>query len=109
MKPAPLARKLLANRRRAFTLIALLAVVAIIALVAATAQLGAHIIDALEVRTSLASSTEWMTVKSYTNYVRPDAAHFDAGWTEIVRELDLSVLPASDTRYFRLKRTWIRR
>jgi hypothetical protein len=74
---------------------------------AATAQLGAHIIDDLEVRTNLASGNDWTLVKSYTNYVSPEAAHFDAGWTEIAREFDPSVLPATGAQFFRLKRTWI--
>jgi hypothetical protein len=73
---------------------------------AATAQLGAHIIDDLEISTNLAFGKDWTLVKSYTNHVSPDAAHFDAGWTEIAREFDPSVLPVG-AQFFRLKRTWI--
>jgi len=73
----------------------------------AAAQLGTHIVDELQVSTNLASPT-WQVVRSYTNYVSPDAAHFDTGWTEIERALDPSALPAGDTHFFRIRRTWLR-
>jgi len=73
----------------------------------ASAQLGTRIIDDLEVSTRLGSSAEWKLLKSYTNYVSPDAAHFEAGWTELEREFDRSLLPESGAHFFRLKRTWI--
>ena len=73
----------------------------------ASAQLGTRIVDDLEVSTRLGSSAEWKFLKSYTNYVSPDAAHFEAGWTELEREFDSSLLPASGAHFFRLKRTWI--
>jgi len=73
----------------------------------ARAQLGTRIVDELEVSTELGSSTAWTPLKSYTNYVSPDAAHFEAGWTELAREFDSSLLPASGAHFFRLKRAWI--
>ena len=77
-------------------------------LLTATAQLATHIVDELQVSTNLASPTGWMVVRSDTNYVSPDTNQFAAGWTEISRELDPSVLPPGDSRFFRLKRTWLR-
>lgn len=73
----------------------------------ATAQLGVHIIDDLEVSTNLNSGTDWVSVQSYPNYVRPDVVHFEAGWTELPREVDRSRLPAAGPLFFRLKRTWM--
>jgi hypothetical protein len=72
----------------------------------ATAQLGTHIIDDLETSTNLASGTEWIVLRSYTNDVSPDVAHFDAGWKEVPRDFDPSLLAPSQARFFRLKRTW---
>lgn len=74
----------------------------------ATAQMGTHIIDDLEVRTSLSGTMDWTHVQSFTNYVSPDVAHFEAGWTEIPRDIATEWLPAAEAQYFRLKRTWIR-
>jgi hypothetical protein len=71
-----------------------------------TAQMGAHIIDDLEVCTNLAPPIRWTLLKSYTNVVSPDATHFESGWTEVVREIDASLLPEGTSHFFRLKRTW---
>lgn len=73
----------------------------------ANAQLGAHLLDELLVSTNL-SSAAWMPVQTQTNYISPDAAHFENGWTEIVYRLDTSALPASAMHFFELKRTWLR-
>ncbi|HOW66774.1 MAG TPA: M20/M25/M40 family metallo-hydrolase [Candidatus Paceibacterota bacterium] len=73
----------------------------------ADAQVGAQVVDDLEVSTDLDSNTAWERLKFYTNYVTPEAAHFEAGWTAIERELDRSLFPESGARFFRLKRTWI--
>jgi hypothetical protein len=77
------------------------------AVLMATAQVGTHLIDALEVNTNLGSSAEWTLVRSYTNYVSPDATHFDTGWTELAREFDPARLPVSDAHFFRIKRIWV--
>jgi hypothetical protein len=73
---------------------------------ASTAQMGAHIIDDLEVRTNLAPPIRWTLLKSYTNVVSPDVTHFESGWTEVVREVEASLLPEGTSHFFRLKRTW---
>jgi uncharacterized short protein YbdD (DUF466 family) len=61
----------------------------------------------LEVTANLGSAGAWTFVQSYTNYVSPDAAHFDTGWTELAREFDPAQLPMSEAHFFRLRRTWI--
>jgi hypothetical protein len=68
--------------------------------------MGAHVIDDLEVRPNLAPPVRWTLLKSYTNVVSPDATHFESGWTEVVREVEASLLPEGTSHFFRLKRTW---
>ncbi len=71
-----------------------------------TAQLGAHIVDGLEVCTNLVPPIRWTLLKCYTNIVSPDALHFESGWTEVVREVDAALLPQGTSYFFRLRRTW---
>jgi hypothetical protein len=71
-----------------------------------TAQMGARIIDDLELCTNLAAPVRWTLLNSSTNVVSPDVTYFISGWTELVREVDPSLLPEGRSHFFRLKRTW---
>lgn len=73
----------------------------------ATAQLGARVVDEVEVSTNLLAEDSWSSVAWFTNSVVLDADHFDSGWGEILFPADLFSVTNPGPAFFRIRRQWL--
>jgi hypothetical protein len=69
-----------------------------------SAQVGAHIFDAIDRRHTLATTEFWTETASFTNHVQPTSENFETGWTVILHPLQ--GLPAPTT-FYSLRRHWL--
>jgi hypothetical protein len=70
-------------------------------------QVGAPVVDDVEVAAILGPGLDWSRATSFTNVVAPDVSNFESGWQEVSRPVEVLSLPTAPAHYFRLKRVWL--